>query len=44
MADAIEDTAIDCATCVCGDPDTSEACIQVCCIAVGPLAPPDLPA
>jgi len=44
VADTAEDTAaVDCDACSCGDPDASTGCIQTCCIAVGPLAPPDLP-
>lgn len=44
VADTVEDTAaVDCDACSCAEADASSACIQNCCIAVGPLAPPDLP-
>lgn len=37
------DTAVDCDACECGA-GASQACIDSCCIAVGPLYPPDMPA
>lgn len=44
VEDTIADTAVDCDACDCGSADASESCISACCIAVGPLYPPDLPA
>jgi hypothetical protein len=45
--DAIADTAdaaVDCNACDCQATDASTSCQEVCCFAVGPLYPPDLPA
>ncbi len=38
------DTAVDCEACDCLATDASTSCQEVCCFAVGPLYPPDLPA
>lgn len=42
--DTTLDVAVDCEKCDCGSADVSEACVTACCIAIGPLYPPDLPA
>ena len=42
---AIADAVVDCDACTCafGQDVEGAACPDVCCVAVGPLAPPDLP-